>query len=117
MVKDNSRSLSVTVDQSVSHQTFDVTPTSTNPDGTILGLSASQDTCCEWGGAKDKFSDIETACERANLETSDDTIIFERGTPETQPESPDPPSMDCGESVHFEPTVKEEEHLTHDVRF
>lgn len=116
MVKASSHSLSVTVDQNDSHQTFDVTPTSTNLDGNTLGISASQDSGSEWGAANDKSSDIERGRERAKMETSHDTISFGSGSA-TQPVSPDPPSMDSGESLHFEPTVQEEEHLTHDVRF
>jgi hypothetical protein len=117
MVKASPRLLSVTVNQNDSHQTFDVTPTSTNPDGNILGISASQDSGSEWGAAHDKSSYIERGQHRANTETtSDDTISFGSGLA-TQLVSPDPPSMESGESLHFEPNVQEEEHLTYDLRF
>jgi hypothetical protein len=111
LVKENSRALSVTVDQNESQQTFGITPTGRNPDGTLLGISASPDYSSEWSGTDDKFRDIETARERADLETSEVTNSFGTKAPSM---SPDPPSMDGGDSLHFKPIVHEEQHLTHE---
>jgi hypothetical protein len=108
-----SRSLSVTMDQTETQET--IFPTPRNLEGSnasTLGISASPDDCSEWGDKDRNFNDIETAHGRSNSDTSEITTSF--GAITQQVSSDDPSTMDATTAC-FEPTVHQEEHLTHDI--
>ena len=108
----NSHSLSETVDYTVTQETTCPTPSQLEgPITSMLGISASPEGCSEWGGKDGKFNDIEAARGRSNSGTSDITTSFGALSMTV---SPDPSMMDATAAC-FEPTVHEEEHLTHDV--